>query len=305
MLHIPFELAVSGDEPDKTIPCCLVELSVNDTHYLSQIAGHDRVHSFGAQTVDDLCKYRVGGRAKAAFAIVSHAEDKVEAVIFGHRSNKPIKNGKDLQGNVAKILHEKTSKRFDGQTTAMVFYTISAITDTKGTGQALIDKLLETDHGFLPATLSPLRTLSDAYPGISQRQFARMAREEKQMLAFLHLLNFKDVVQGFHMGRGAIIRDIKLDANLANSQDGILGRRVMVNYGYIGGDLSVLAENKSILRSIKASGQKQDIIRLVERPLAKHLTRLVASGVMKQYYPAGFADNIKRAAETYGVFSAA
>lgn len=270
MIHIPFN-DVSGHYD-------LTELSVDHTDYLSQIAGQDRVHTFGAQTVDELCEYRIGGdaSAKTAFAVVNTDTQKVGAVIFGHKTKKTINTGADLQGNVAEILREKASAAFEGTPTAMVFYTISAF--TRGAGPLLVNTLIRHTDGFQPATLSPLRTLRDAYPNVD---VGDLKAEEKTVLAFMHLLNREDPVQKFHMGNGAIIRDIKLDANDPDSEDGIKGLGVMVNYGYTG-DLNTLSANKSTLSAINAGSEPREaLLELMEPALSRRLMTLVSGGVLK------------------------
>lgn len=278
------------------VPHSVIELRPHDVDYLQQIVdipAERKVHPFGTESVEQLIEYRVGGPGfvKSAFAAVNNRTNRVSSVIFGHKTKKPIHNGADLQGDVASILLEKAVTPFTGHSTANVFYEISSI-PRAGTGGMLIRQLLKKMQGQ-SATISPFRFLVEAYPAMAN---ASLSDEETMVLSFLHLLTCKDGVQVFHMKNGAIIRDIKLNANTPQSQDGTRGFRVMINYGY-SSKIDTLENNRAKLTAITNGDKPEALIELMEFHLVERVMRLIEKAVLKHLYPANLADNLKSAVD--------
>lgn len=291
LLHIPFNDA-SGR------PFCLIELAPDHTEYLHAVVNQRKdkiVHHLGLGSVEEMRDLRVPmgpGFAKAAFATVCHQTNKLGSVIFGHKNDRTITSGADLQGDVHAILHQKANTPFDGAPTAMVFYEITSL--MPNTGADLIMQLLHNIKGFVPATLSPLRTVRRDFPQLID---ATLSSEETLALAYKHLLGRSDHVQKFHMGNGAIIRDIKLNANTPDSDDGVLGKGIMINYGYTD-DVSTLETNRAKLKTITSgAAPAEDILHLTELPLVQRVMDVVSMGALKALYPQELVDGMKRTAD--------
>ncbi len=152
-----------------------------------------------------------------------------------------------LAGNVHGIL-QQGCETMDAITRSLIFYSITNIkiegTQTpvlKGSGEILIgglfpfvSELIQT--GRLPAdvitsTLSPLRSLRTAWKD-SEFDLDAIDDDTKRMLAIAHLLTGRDGVQRFHGSNGVIVGDIKLNANVPESEEGIKGAGAMINYVY-------------------------------------------------------------------------
>ena len=285
MLHIEFR-----DAADKRFD--LVELGAHAEHQslLDQIAGKDRVHKYGAQTTDELLKFRIGGDgySKTAYAIVDEA-DTVESVIYGY-------NYDGLPGNVDEILKEKSSTP-KGKTSHRAFYSISALVN--GGGPRMINSLVSNcPEDLAPVTLSPLRTTRKNYP---QFNAASLCAHEKMVLGFVHLLDCNNPdfektndVQRFHMGNGAIILHINTAANTPDSIDGVEGYGIMPNYGYTIGAEQRKA-NQTLFTAIRKGHEPvENIVRLMDVKLAETVTGLMSAGVMAELYTRQMVDNLQR-----------
>lgn len=285
MLHVPFNTA-SGHY-------CLLEISADDDHYLGQIAGKDRVHMFGADTPENLRQYRIApgqSYTKTAYAIIN-SRNEIESVIFGHKTAKKIVTGADLQGNVDSILKEQANIAFEGTPSAIAFYSISAF--TRGAGPALINQLLDNcPRELVAATLSPLRSMRKTWQSYAD---ASLSREEKTVLAFLHLMNRDNDVQKFHMGNGAVVRDINIDANTPDSIDGVEGMGVMPNYGYTT-DKTVREANKKKLHAINTGVEpEENLVHLMESSMVNRVMSYISAGAMAAAVAPGLTDRLQTA----------
>jgi hypothetical protein len=286
VLHIAFNDA-------RGVPHCLIELQADQTDYLQQVVDIDaqqKVHHFGLESVERLQEYRIGGPGcvKTAFAVVHHETNTLKAVIFAHKNDKPIRNGADLQGNVAGILREKANRAFKGDPTAMVFYEISSVPKS-GMGPVLINTLLRNTQGFVPATLSPFRSVTENFP---EFEGAMLSPEETLVLGFSHMMQRKNPTQRFHMGNGAIIRNINVNANTPDSEDGVKGRGMMVNYGYMN-DASEQSSNRTKFHALNNQNNDLELLELMEPHLLKRVLNCVQAGALPHFVSPAMADRMQ------------
>ncbi len=297
MLYVTFNDAATGRD------YALVEIRA-DMHapLLAQIAGKDRVHTFGAGSVDELLEYRIGGKgyAKTAYAVIDSTQT-VESVIFGYKTGTTITSGADMPGNVDTILRARATtplSRSDndggdnatgGDSGGIAFYSISAF--VSGGGPRLINTLLANcPAGVQPGTLSPLRTLRKAFPHLAD---AALGHEEKTVAAFLHLMSCKDPVQAFHMGNGAVVGQINTDANTPHSEDGREGYGVMANYMYTV-DADVRGRNRALFHAVaREAAPREALIDLMDTQLAQRAVGLMAKRVMDTLYEPSLVDKLQ------------
>jgi hypothetical protein len=216
-----------------------------DSDLQAQLLDKDLVHKFGVQTPDELKAYRLGSPAsnKTAYALINpEAKDgqrQILAAIYTywqHETPSYITDYRDLAGNVSRILHSPVMAQRPSVERAAIFYSISTFNVMSGAGQMLIDRLhtqqtQQLNQGVVLSTLSPLR-------GFAEWLKTQVATRESfddhglKQAALTFLLANADGVQRFHMGNGAMIGDINLDANEKGSADDVLGHNTMVNYVY-------------------------------------------------------------------------
>ena len=220
------------------------EVMPEDTHILEQLVNEDDVHNFGVGSVDDIVKYRVGGRGskKTAFVLINPENDDVIVAIYGYKFTHEVKTGRDIPGNIAEVLQEKCGPIKD-EPKGIVFYSITGLKNEHGkfklggAGQRLIGGLLDmANAGMFPkdfaiATLSPLRTLAESIKRIPK--FLLMSGTFVKALALAHLMRQVNPVQLFHMGdNGAGVADIKTGVGMPGGDDAVKGLGAMVNYLY-------------------------------------------------------------------------
>ena len=254
-----------------------------DTAVVKQLVGYDAVHKFGAQSVEDLVKMRVGAKGdnKVAMALVNtrttNNVPEVLAVIYVYKHAAPIACNDDIPGNIAEILNTPCQP-LQGELTGLIFYSISNMlvegTKTpllKGAGEMLIEGLFPyfaaegiSDKVVL-STLSPLRTLPIANPG---RDLHALKPFELAHLAVQHLLLRLDPVERFHMNNGARAGSLKLYPNKRGTQDDL----AMVNYIY-NGDPAVRASNRAAFKAAAKAGPEA-------------MKPLIAENVLQHFSPA-------------------
>lgn len=252
----------------------LVEVMPENEALAAQLVGRDRVHEFGAQSVDDLRRYRLGGAGsnKTAFALVNPDGNQMLAVIYVYKTNRPIAELRQIPGNVGRILSKPCSP-MDGVPTSFVFFSISSTEELRKAGAKLVAHLFDDEpaglRGAQPvySTLSPLRTLRGHF---EQAALKPNDFDGLRKLALSHLLANRDPVQKFHLNNGASIGDIKLRANKPDSRDATDGMGVMVNYVYAA-DRAVRQQNQAIFRAGDIAGLLAPELRdrLVAGPHAK------------------------------------
>jgi hypothetical protein len=167
-----------------------------------------------------------------------------------------VKSDADYHGDVAGILAQDSTKdKRDPK--ALIFYSISNITNVMGAGQRLVADL----YGFLRqnhpdakrSTLSPLRDFDETFSTEDMRRFEGLTSQEKTRRALEHVLSAGNPVQNFHLGNGARIADLKLDAgDLSFDPATGVSRRhaVMVNFAY-DVDADSLRANAQVYAGIK------------------------------------------------------
>lgn len=216
----------------------LVEITAGSPgHMIASLAGRDEVHGTGADTVESLLKYRIGGEAfnRSCFAVQDDFAE-LQSAIYLHKDYAEVKSPRHLCGNVNNILMGE-ARRTEGQKPlSVIFYSITRLGTMKGTGEILIGRLhkhlTEKYPGTVLSTLSPLRQPKDRFgidtyfSAVSPLPPEQMRAEEKRAFALAFLTLKKEGVQNFHMGNGATIGDIKVNA------DRIGTHRLMVNYIY-------------------------------------------------------------------------
>lgn len=221
---------------------------------IEMLVGKDGVHKAGTLSVADIINSRLGGGAfnRTCYAVRSNVDGQLQSAIYVHKMNNPVPVPRDLIGNVREILTTPAQDMGNAIVTAAGFYSITRLGDVKGAGEILIRKL----HAHLVAahpditltTLSPLRQPANGQ-GIDDFLMAAgggpdwnaLSDVEKRARVLDFLLQEREGVQRFHMGNGAIIGDIKLDA------DSVGRFRVMVNYMY-GKDIMELTANAAAFR---------------------------------------------------------
>lgn len=222
--------------------------------------GRDKVHPL--ETMEELVDTRLGTENdnKRTYALtldLPGCDPVVLAVIYTHWSVQGHDafnvNEAALPGNVADILAEP-SQALEQEADTGIFYSISSF--FPGAGGALIKALrthlggdaeqkLENSKQPVLSTLSPMRgfgkwltTQDDDIPAAPDMRAAFL-----KAAATEYLDENIDAVQGFHMGNGAYIGKVNLDANDAGTKDAQQGLGVMINYVYPQGRM--LDENKS------------------------------------------------------------
>lgn len=235
----------------------LVAVSQEDRDVLTQLAGHDHVHSYGAESIDDLLKCRAGGdgASKQTFALVKPGGDgeerQVLAAIYGHMDVVPESNGiihcSQLKGNVRDILTADIQEV--AQPNLVTFYSVTAFEKrgVKGVASLLINRL----HAHVRENMPSIRMISTLSPA---RGFGKWAeRQELRDLRQMSDLNLKrqmlsyvsdfaahayapDFARNLHVkDNGAMVGWFHTRANAAGSQDDVYGDGLvvpMVNYLY-------------------------------------------------------------------------
>lgn len=205
---------------------------------IEALVGKDAVHTVGTQSVEELIQYRLGGAAfnRTCFAVQDTQSGKLQCAIYVHKAFNHIKTPRDLPGNVRDILSTPAAEMVDALVSAFGFFSITRLRDFKGAGEVLIsnvhDALSQGYPNAVRTTLSPVRQPAGGKPGIDDYldehapdwDVISDAQKRAHVLAFL--LQKREGVQSFHMGNGAIIGDIKLDA------DSVGRYRAMANYLY-------------------------------------------------------------------------
>ncbi len=211
--------------------------SESPDHMISALIGRDEVHSTGVDTKENLLKYRVGGEAfnRSCFAVQDFSGE-LQSAIYLHKDYAQVKTPRHLCGNVNGILSGEARHMAEQKPLSIIFYSITRLGAMKGAGEILIGQLhkhlTEKYPETVLSTLSPLRQpkdkfgidifLSEACPFPAEQMHA----DEKRAHALAFLTLKKEGVQNFHMGNGAIIGDIKVDADRVGTH------RLMVNYIY-------------------------------------------------------------------------
>lgn len=206
---------------------------------VEQLAGHDRVHVKGARTIDELRRCRLGGEDydRTCFGLVG-TDGTVHSAIYVYKMYESVRSDEDYHGDVAGILSEE-SRPDQRDPKALIFYSISNITNVMGGGQRLVADLYDfLRHNYPDAkrsTLSPLRDFDEAFTETQSAHYDALPQREKIRHVLNHLLSATNPVQNFHLGNGARIADIKLEAGdlSLNTATGHVRRHVaMVNYAY-------------------------------------------------------------------------
>lgn len=229
----------------------VVEIEPDNVPMLEQLVDRDAVHKHGVESVEALQKIRAGrwDDQKTVIALINPytttKKPQVLAAIYVYKQTSPVATFSDLAGSIPDIINPACSPVDMSKVAALIFYSISAMTDTKGmpllkgSGERLINGLFpflgeRIMKGQLPetivaSTLSPDRSLRKFYDGTDLDQFDDLALKA---LAVQQLVKGRDPVRNFHCGNGVMIGDVKLHANTPDSPDGRLGAGVMVNYIY-------------------------------------------------------------------------
>lgn len=200
---------------------------------VGQLVGYDRVHNFGAESETALRAFRLGNphTTKTSYAMIGE-DARVHSAIYVKRDTHDVSQGyKALNGDVRGILASRV-ERLEDAPSALMFYSISNITEERGMGQLLVRNmhahLTQEYPGVVLSTLSPLRTF-DAYlqeTAIHPQEFSAFSQAIQRRMVLYYLMTVADPVQKFHMGNGAIIGDIKLGADTVGLTS------AMVNYVY-------------------------------------------------------------------------
>lgn len=243
---------------------------------IKALVGKDAVHSAGTQSVEEIMEYRLGGEAfnRTCFAVRNVADGELQSAIYVHKAYNYITTPRDLPDNVREILGTPAACMVDALVTATGFYSITRLGEVKGAGEVLIRKLHDHLTRIYPqavlTTLSPLRQPVNGKEGIDdfivapgRQDWDKLSETQQRVLALEFLLQKREGVQAFHMGNGAIIGDIKLDA------DSVGRHRVMVNYIY-NTDMAKLTANAAAF--CKAVGG-EDLMPLVSPFLADEIRR--------------------------------
>lgn len=207
-------------------------------HIVAQLVGHDRVHEFGAASIEQLRKYRLGGDGfdRTCFAITEG--ETVHSAIYVHKTYDAVRGDSDFHGNVAHILaHEAAEDKRTPR--SMIFYSISNITNVRGVGRLLVGELHthlgQTFEQAKSSTLSPLRSFDLNFADEDRKRFLTMSVPEQKKIALQYLLTGVNDVQCFHMENGARLADIKLvpgDKSVHPATGKVCEHVAMVNYAY-------------------------------------------------------------------------
>lgn len=202
--------------------------------FLTSPDGMDKVHTITGK--DELLAKRLGyaNHNKRCFALVSGEGEglKTLAAIYTYAASisDADETWKMLPGKIAPIV-EAPSEEMTGEPKVIAFYSISSF--GIGVGKQLIKSLYAqfTSAANTPilTTLSPLRTLKDY---VGEQGFAGYSEDAKLAKVIEYLKERKDAVQRFHLGNGAQIGAIHLNAAEPGTKDGDLGLGVMISYRY-------------------------------------------------------------------------
>ena len=212
----------------------------------------DRVHPIPTNA-ESFIVHRIGTENQTRQTWVKLNNDgEIAAVLYSARFDKPIWQPIDLCGNVHRILNEPCRNAEKESPRSFIFYSISSF--EKGAGKALIESV----HNYLTsrypgAWLSTLSPLRQDLPKLKHGQtvdpadyrFAEwvvkkgydgdvLSMDERALrgAVLTYLLENRHAVQRFHMGNGAYIGAIRLNANAHESPDCRYAFNVMVNYIY-------------------------------------------------------------------------
>ncbi len=222
----------------------------NDILIIDQLIGEkmDKVHPV-ATTRKGFVSDRVGAGMDTHQTWVRTDENGVvEAALYTARFNKNIMTEEDFCGDVEKILTDTPCKAKGKGRPSFIFYSISSF--KRGAGEALIGAVrgaMEDSSSHMTAsTLSPLRVAGNK--PAEDRNFTdwlknkitgdvndiRPDTDRLKGYALQYLSENRHLVQRFHMGNGAYIGDVKLNANDKGSADYTNGMNVMMNLVYSG-----------------------------------------------------------------------
>lgn len=225
-----------GQDFSKAAKRKLLHITPNAESVIRQLAGQDKVHAAGAETVEQLLRFRIGGDGtnRQAYAMLDIDTWKIASAIFVDKQCQKIITPRDCCDNVQNILSSPVTA-MSSVPTAVVFYSICST--APGAGRELIENL----HPYLTQkyprtifhTLSPLRDV----PGkaelnrfieeaVQGRNFSTLDEPVQKKIAVDYLKLCIDPVQCFHQTNGARIDDIKLNADSKGLH------RLMVIYRY-------------------------------------------------------------------------
>jgi hypothetical protein len=225
-------------------------VGANDTLIIDQLIGEkvDKVHPV-ATTREGFIADRVGSGMDTHQTWVRTGENgEVEAALYTARFNKNIMTEADFCGNAEKILTGAPCKVKGDEKPSFIFYSISSF--KRGAGEGLIGAVRgameESSPDMTASTLSPLR-VAGGKPA-EDRNFTdwlkteitgdvndiRSDTERLKGYALQYLSENRHLVQKFHMGNGAYIGDVNVNANVKESADYTDGMNVMMNYVYPG-----------------------------------------------------------------------
>jgi len=235
----------------------LIEVSADDQDVLMQLAGHDHVHSYGADSVEEILRYRAGkrGESKQTFALVKPGQNgkdrQVLAAIYGHMDFVPDSNGKIHCSNLKGNVHDILTAEIHGveQPNLATFYSVTAFEKrgVKGVAGLLINRL----HAHLRQEMPSIKMISTLSPA---RGFGKWAKHSflGELRAFSevdlqrHILSYvpdfdahsvaPDYARNLHIkDNGATLGWIHSKANVQGSRDDVYGDGhivPMVNYLY-------------------------------------------------------------------------
>lgn len=226
---------------------------------VAQLAGNDLVHVKGANSVEELRRFRLGGEGfdRTCFAMLD-SDDTIHSAIYVVKTYEGIDSDRDLHGDIGKTLHSETSAD-PRSPTSLIFYSISNLTDVSGVGQKLVQNLYAYLQAAYPnakrSTLSPLRTFDENFTAEEAAKFNGMTAQAQTRAVLDYILSGDrgGMVQQFHLGNGARVADIKLSAgDIAVDRETGSARRhfAMVNYAYDMGE-EQLQENAAAFREVK------------------------------------------------------
>lgn len=254
---------------------------------IEALVGKDAVHAAGTQSVEEIIKYRLGGAAfnRTCFAVRDLGSGELQSAIYVQKTYNHITTPRDLPGNVRDILSTPVAEMVDALETVFAFFSITRLGKVKGAGEVLISKVHDLlSQGYPNAvrtTLSPLRQPTDGTPGIDDylQDHAPDWDVISDTQRRTHVLNFllqkREGVECFHLGNGADIGDIKLNADLVGR------RRVMVNYRY-SMDKAAMRSNALTFRN---AANPVDLLPLVSPLLAREtqIHRLYGQAIPDSY----------------------
>lgn len=233
-------------------PCAFFEITSDTPEEITaQLLGKDRVHAFGANSMEELYTFRLGGpnHTKTVFGLIDESA-VLQSAIYVEKNYNPIEAPEDLRGDVGDVLVAEVKETYQAPK-SMIFYSISNMTKVGGMGPLLIRNmhphLVETYPGAVLSTLSPMRELTHPEHGLSPaliEEFSSAHEFRKREIVYDYMCQKPGMprVQDFHMGNGAVPVTIRFDADTKD-----LGLRVMANYWY-NGDAAQLKVNAQAYR---------------------------------------------------------